>query len=175
MDERAIAARTASTRSVAYRTTWPLTCSQARWPGVEMAPVLDSDQDNVDPLAISREGAAGIEQLLKHLVIGGKLDRALDAQFVHPVAKRIVDRLGRERRRDDELIRRLGRLFKGCGSLLLMTQGCVDTTVFCALHRSTDAIQALGMLDLRLCPRAPEPAPLYSMICCGRRVSRRNQ
>ena len=70
-------------------------------------PVLDSNQDNVDAVAVPRLSTLGIEQLLEDLVIGRKLDHAFDTQLVHPISKRIVDRLRRERRRDDEPVRRL--------------------------------------------------------------------
>ena len=106
VDKRASAVCTAPIKSAALRPRCSAICSGPRGSGVDPLPVLDPDQNNVDPLAILSQQTAWIEQLLEDLVVRCKLDRGGKPQLFHPEGQCILDRLGRERGSDDEPVNR---------------------------------------------------------------------
>ena len=62
----------------------------------EAHPIFQAHEDGVDTVAIGTKQAAGVKQLLKDLVVRGKLDFVVPAQLLQPKGQRFPDSLGRE-------------------------------------------------------------------------------
>ena len=88
VDERAKVARHSINQVGCMPRQVKLEVLEAHRLGVKTLPVFDPDQDNVDPLAVLCQHAAWIEQLLEDLVVGSKLNRAGEPQFLHPETER---------------------------------------------------------------------------------------
>src|SRR5208282_1388334 len=59
-------------------------------------PLLQLQQDNVDPVAVPAKRALLLQQLLKNLIVGRKFDISLKAEMRRPELQRILERLGRK-------------------------------------------------------------------------------
>ena len=70
-------------------------------------PLLQSQQDDVDPVAVFAKRASRVQQLLKNLIVGRKFDVALNAEMVAPEFQGILQRLCGKVGGDDEVRCRL--------------------------------------------------------------------
>ncbi len=65
-------------------------------------PVGQAQQNNVEAIAVPRNQAGGVEQLLEHLVVRSEAHLAADSQLFHPERERRLHRLSSESRSDDD-------------------------------------------------------------------------
>src|SRR6185295_16171077 len=57
------------------------------------SPLLQSQQNGIDPVGVPTKRAPRLQQLLKDLVVGRKFDTVLNAEIVAPEFQRILQRL----------------------------------------------------------------------------------
>ena len=107
-DERAAAARGRDNKSAAFRSMYSREVTTALRPGTSPDPVFETDQHHVDALAILRQQAARIEQLLEDLVVRRELDRGGESNSPIQKLQRVLQRLGRERGGDGEAAQSAG-------------------------------------------------------------------
>ena len=70
--------------------------------------VFEADGHHVDTAVVGGEQAPGVEQLLEDLAVRGELDLEREPEPPHPEQQRVLDRFGRERRRDRDPARTRG-------------------------------------------------------------------
>ena len=88
--------------------------------------VVRPDQQKVQPIPVGSQVAGGIQQLLKHLIIGCEFDPAWHPQFIEPKAQRLFQRLSRESAANGD---GLGRCLPQLG--LRCKVGHLSSRIFC--------------------------------------------